>query len=157
MSKEWKEIGDVDFHVKGLGYIVDDNTERAQQEAWEVAAKINLGPGSGGVSFTQMKEIFGDCSIFDIYNLPYKEVIKKIEAWEEKKKKQIRVGDVVIREGTEFFCNGDEFLVTKVISDYIWGISRTGMTIAKEKSKEFVKTGKSVDHLQVFPDEEKKA
>lgn len=126
--------------------------EEAQQQAWETGVKILRGPGSGGFTIAEMKEIFGkDYPIFDVWETPYKVIVEKIEDW----KKRIKVRDVVVRKGTRSYIDSDEILVTKVVGDCIWGISKSGFTVANEKVDGFVKTGTCPGGLKDFFDEGK--
>lgn len=69
--------------------------EEGLKDAWELAKKINCTNGKGGYSSSELNSIFytfDNCVI--MAEIPLEEIIAKVEAY-EKRKKEIKVGDVV--------------------------------------------------------------
>ena len=107
-----------------------------QNEAWELAKKINCQPINGGFKRSEFEEIFGYDYISDIFKkYTYTETAAKIAEW-KKAKEEIKVGDVlegiydsnikcvatnlypsnmaylVFDDGTTGVCNLDDFKKT---------------------------------------------
>ena len=109
------------------------------EEAWEIARKIVLLEDEGGIPSKDMVHMFGVKFPRDIVReYSVQEVKTKIEAWEAEK--AIKVGDVVMNEGLK--C-----VVTRVVQDRIYTVSKIGTTpvYCGEHIKKLKKTGRHID------------
>lgn len=111
---------------------------RGLADAWELVKKIQLQPNDGGLSNTELLEIFGVAFIDTIFKKnTYEEALAKIEAYHEKKK-EIKVGDVV--EG----LSGYKAVVTVISMDRIQVMFDDG-SHTEWNLKEINNTGKHID------------
>lgn len=109
---------------------------KGAEAAWELARKIACQPINGGFKQSEFEEIFGDSYISDIFEgCTYQEAAFKVAAWE--KAKEIKVGDVVSREG--FYG-----VVKSVSDDWLNGITSSGVNFQWLKCK-CTKTGRHID------------
>ena len=106
-----------------------------QNEAWELARKI--ASTAGGLSSSELVEIFNAFLPRDILsNNTYPEAAAKLAEW-EKAKEEIKVGDVVSREGLYG-------VVKSVSDDWLNGITASGISFQWLKRK-CTKTGRHID------------
>ena len=119
--------------------IVNLNAGRlaGQNEAWELAQKIFRGAHNNGYSPKELAQIFG-CEVSKpcIVENTYPEAAAKVAEW-EKAKEEIKVGDVVSREG--FYG-----VVKSVSDDWLNGITASGVNFQWLKCK-CTKTGRHID------------
>ena len=109
------------------------------EEAWEIARKIVLLENEGGIPAKDMVHMFGVKFPRDIVReYSVQEVKAKIEEW--KAEKEIKVGDIVMNEGLK--C-----VVTRVVQDRIYTVSKIGTTptYCEEQNKKLKKTGRHID------------
>lgn len=86
VNKEWDWVSDKT--------ISDKTYEQGLADAWELAKKFRVRQSDGGLSNSELLEIFGTTYIDMIFkNHTYEEALAKIEAYE--REKEITVGDVV--------------------------------------------------------------
>lgn len=67
-------------------------------DAWEAAKKIALNPCEGGLSIEELNEIFGCCTLQQVFRkYSASEVIVKLKTYEERRKvdEEIKIGDEV--------------------------------------------------------------
>ena len=107
-----------------------------QNEAWELARKIAVIPKDGGYGGSKLIEIFNTALNNEIFNLTYPEAVAKVAEW-EKAKEEIKVGDVVSREGLYG-------VVKSVSDDWLNGITASGISFQWLKRK-CTKTGRHID------------
>ena len=107
-----------------------------QNEAWELARKIAVIPKDGGYGGSKLIEIFNTALNNEIFNLTYPEAAAKVAEW-EKAKEEIKVGDVVSREGLYG-------VVKSVSDDWLNGITASGISFQWLKRK-CTKTGRHID------------
>lgn len=82
-----------DIHTAGYNKGVND--------AWDLVKKIYLAECNGGYSCKKCDEVFGTCSMRDIFNnFTPQEALAKLEAY-EREQADIKVGDVVRFKNTE--------------------------------------------------------
>ena len=116
------------------------NIEQARaegaEEAWELARKIAVIPKDGGYGGSKLIEIFNTALIDEILNLTYPFAAAKVAEW-EKAKEEIKVGDVVSREGLYG-------VVKSVSDDWLNGITASGISFQWLKRK-CTKTGRHID------------
>ena len=106
-----------------------------QNEAWELARKVTS--TAGGLSSNELVEIFNAFLPRDILsNNTYPEAAAKVAEW-EKAKEEIKVGDVVSREGLYG-------VVKSVSDDWLNGITASGISFQWLKRK-CTKTGRHID------------
>ena len=99
---EFEELNS-DYINEHFGSLQDDAYQRGLDDAWEAASNISILESNGGLSWKEMKNIFGTDSPSEIYmRHTAAEAINKIKAYEEKQKAddKIEVGDEVIYNGT---------------------------------------------------------
>lgn len=108
-----------------------------QNEAWELARKIVDDVWNGGYSAEELEQIFGYAiSQPCIVENTYSEAAAKVAEW-EKAKEEIKVGDVVSREGLYG-------VVKSVSDDWLNGITASGISFQWLKRK-CTKTGRHID------------
>lgn len=108
-----------------------------QNEAWELARKITCQPINGGFNRSEFEKIFGYGYISDIFEkYKYTEAAAKVAEW-ERQKEEIKVGDVVSREGLYG-------VVKSVSDDWLNGITASGISFQWLKRK-CTKTGRHID------------
>ena len=117
------------------------NIEQARADgaeaAWELARKITCQPINGGFNRSEFEKIFGYGYISDIFEkYKYTEAAAKIAEW-EKERDEIKVGDVVSREGLYG-------VVKSVSDDWLNGITASGISFQWLKRK-CTKTGRHID------------
>ena len=106
------------------------------EAAWELAKKFVL-YGKGCYSDEEVKKIFGfACGPTVLRNYTYKHAAAKVSEW-EKAKEEIKVGDVVSREGLYG-------VVKSVSDDWLNGITASGISFQWLKRK-CTKTGRHID------------
>ena len=106
------------------------------ETAWELARKIIL-YDKDSYSGEELKEIFGYAySQTLIRNYTYQEIAAKVAEWEQAKE-EIKVGDVVSREGLYG-------VVKSVSDDWLNGITAFGISFQWLKRK-CTKTGRHID------------
>ena len=107
---------------------------KGQNEAWELAKKIVL---KNGYSAYDLHEIFNCCGSHQaLEDYTYPEAAAKVAEW-EKAKEEIKVGDVVSREGLYG-------VVKSVSDDWLNGITASGVNFQWLKCK-CTKTGRHID------------
>ena len=107
------------------------------EAAWELARKITCQPINGGFKQSEFEEIFNEGYISDVFEkYTYSEAAEKAEEW-EKAKEEIKVGDVVSREGLYG-------VVKSVSDDWLNGITASGISFQWLKRK-CTKTGRHID------------
>ena len=108
-----------------------------QNEAWELAQKIFRGAYDNGYSPKELMQIFGcEISKHCLVENTYPEAAAKVAQW-EKAKEEIKVGDVVSREGLYG-------VVKSVSNDWLNGITASGISFQWLKRK-CTKTGRHID------------
>ena len=132
-----------DFGLDRLGQLVQGVDQysrmKGHQEAWELAQRIEKEPCDGGFTLNDIHDIFGYFSTnFAIKAHSYAEAAAKVEAWEQKKEKEIRVGDVVETDDGYFG------VVTDISMNYVDGIRSNGVAFSSRKS-DCTKTGRHID------------
>ena len=106
-----------------------------QNESWELARKI--ASTAGGLSSSELIEIFNSFLPRDILSEnTYPEAAAKVAEW-EKAKEEIKVGDVVSREGLYG-------VVKSVSDDWLNGITASGISFQWLKRK-CTKAGRHID------------
>lgn len=113
---------------------IEQAFDRGCNVAWELARKIN------DMDIYDTEEIFIEAGAFHLGNVlenyTYPEAAAKVEAW-EKAKEEIKVGDVVSREGLYG-------VVKSVSDDWLNGITASGISFQWLKRK-CTKTGRHID------------
>ena len=119
-------------------YTINIEMARAEghSEAWDLARKITVIPKDGGYGGSKLIEIFNTALYNEIFNLTYPEAAAKVSEW-EKAKEEIKVGDVVSREGLYG-------VVKSVSDDWLNGITASGISFQWLKRK-CTKTGRHID------------
>ena len=119
-------------------YTINIEMARAEghSEAWKLARKIAVIPKDGGYGGSKLIEIFNTALINEIFNLTYPFAAAKVAEW-EKAKEEIKVGDVVSREGLYG-------VVKSVSDDWLNGITASGISFQWLKRK-CTKTGRHID------------
>ena len=127
--------------------VCEDNivpvTDMTAEEAWEIAKKILLHPAHGGLSSTELEEIFGRTE--RLWELTPQQAKAKIEAWGNEK--EIERGDEVVLKDDP---NNDEykFFVTCINKETgkIGGWSGfDGGVFSERDIKYYQKTGRHID------------
>ena len=113
---------------------IEQAFDRGCNAAWELARKIVK--QCYGYEPWEAKEIFGTDYFSDIFQNTYPEAAKKVAEW-ERQKEEIKVGDVVSREG--FYG-----VVKSVSDDWLNGITASGVNFQWLKCK-CTKTGRHID------------
>ena len=131
-----------DDYEEKVNDMCDTARAEGQDEAWELARKIILPPSKGGMSSDDYIAIFGSCisEAYVMKNYTYAEAAAKVEAW-EKAKDEIKVGDVVKHNETEYTG-----IVTRVSEhmNKITIIFKDGSSESYDSSM-FHKTGRHID------------
>ena len=109
---------------------------RGQQEAWELAQKIARFELDGGYSIDELKAIFDNPYMNEIFDLSYPEAAAKVAEWERAKEK-ICGGDVVE-------CEGSYGVVVGVGECYIKGFT-SDWTPFQWMKQSCTKTGRHID------------
>ena len=143
-SKGFNALVFDDFGLDRLGQLVQGVDQysrmKGQQEAWELAQRIEKEPCDGGFTLNDIHDIFGYLSTnFAIKAHSYAEAAAKVEAWEQKKEKEIRVGDVV-----KLICNGRCGVVTK-FTDNFYYVFTSDSTPFQWLKNDCTKTGRHID------------
>lgn len=103
-------VGDINNHLSILEGLlrnerddvqkqVNEAYQRGLDDAWEAARKIVLDRDEGGTSIVDLTEIFGSCTIQQVFRMyTVSHAVAKLKAYEEKRKAddEIKVGDEVI-------------------------------------------------------------
>ena len=77
---------------------IDEARKQGQNEAWELARRIDSISGEGYIPAVVLDEIFNTtCTEEILKNFSYAEAAEKVKAWEEKN--AIKVGDVICSSG----------------------------------------------------------
>ena len=119
-----------DQHEEEYNQAFNQGTEAA----WELARKIVI---QNGYSSCDLYEIFGTSDLQHVLeNYTYPEAAAKVAEW-EKAKEEIKVGDVVSREGLYG-------VVKSVSDDWLNGITASGISFQWLKRK-CTKTGRHID------------
>ena len=120
---------------------IEQAFDRGCNAAWKLAQKIARFELDGGYSIDELKAIFDNPYMNDIFDLSYPEAAAKVEAW-ERKKEEICVGDVVRFKSN----NRVEFCVTDILDNsFLYGINAEGDVYSDRDIKLFEKTGRHID------------
>ena len=107
--------------------------------AWELARKIHVPVQNGGLSHTEMVEIFGieSCTIVKIMDLGYEEALRRYREYQER---QFQVGDEVeIDTGIG--------VVTKCSDNAVTVLKKNGIHTMRRRN-EAKKTGRHFDEVE---------
>ena len=116
---------------------IEQAFDRGCNAAWELARKLVSDIYHGGYNSDELKEIFGYFLYQNIWeDNTYPEAAAKVAEW-EKAKEEIKVGDVVSREGLYG-------VVKSVSDDWLNGITASGISFQWLKRK-CTKTGRHID------------
>lgn len=105
-----RSVGEINSHLNTIESLCTFDTEALEQrekeayrkgldDAWEAAGKVVFSRDEGGTSISDLDEIFGYCTIQQVFRrYTASEAIAKLKAYEEKQKAddEIKVGDEVI-------------------------------------------------------------
>lgn len=119
----------------------ENNRAKGQNEAWELAKKINCQPINGGFKRSEFEEIFGYDYISDIFKkYTYTETAAKIEEW-EKAKEKVKVGDVL----EDIYNNNVKCIITNLYPNNKAYLVFDDGTAGMHELDNFKKTGRHID------------
>ena len=114
---------------------------KGQNEAWELAKKINCQPINGGFKRSEFEEIFGYDYISDIFKkYTYTEAAAKVAEW-EKGKEEIKVGDVL----EDIYNSNIKCIVTNLYPNNKAYLVFDDGTAGMHELDYFKKTGRNID------------
>lgn len=126
----------------------DKYIEQGRNEAWEAVKKIYLSIFDGGLSGDEMMKIFGKYTCLN--DIPKKfsasEAIEKLRAYEDKKNKEFKVGDVVkMNEHSAVitWCDGNTWNGICIQGDS----NEVGMTYYSMNYCGWTKTGETIPEI----------
>ena len=111
---KWSKASADEFYQQGLN------------DAWELAKRIASSEENGGIDIATQTDIFGVYMVGVILREhTYQEALAKIEAYENAKKAEIKVGDIVHVKSKNI-----ELIVTRVDTEHrgIYGMNKAGMS-----------------------------
>ncbi len=119
----------------------EDEYNRGLNDAWELAKKITLTVGDGGIGENKLKELFDYSSIKRASYWIFKEftpqeALAKLEAYE--KEQEIKVGDIVFNDSTM-----EEGVVTYIKDGEVFMLYNDGSCGNTDGT--LTKTGKHID------------
>lgn len=127
--------------------ITESEYRRGLEDAWSAVSRIESYPSNGGLTNSQIAEVFGECfSADELYNkFSAEEAMDLLNRWEKKQKADpdIKVGDVL---KSSFKYNLTTVLVTCIDGDKWHVVQSDGMpaTIAGDQKKFWKKTNTNV-------------
>ena len=114
---------------------------KGQNEAWELAKKINCQPINGGFKRSEFEEIFGYDYISDIFKkYTYTETAKKVAEW-EKTKEKVKVGDVL----EDIYNSNVKCIITNLYPNNKAYLVFDDGTAGINELDNFKKTGRHID------------
>lgn len=134
-----------DFGLDRLGQLVQGvdkfSYNKGADDAWELVKKLFNMESESDIADAFNYEFTNTYSVLGW--LPYKAAAEKVEAWEKKKSKEVRVGDVCRRNG-----DGKFLVVTRFRDDGVGYMYCNGVVheVPTEWFKNnFTKTGRHID------------